>query len=106
VKAASQLAHSRHRIGTDGQLVLGYTIPMEPQSVRLHVQMGPHMHHRLNVEASRTGLSVAELIRRAVEEVYSTSHRPRLHGWQASLGFWRRPDAAIAGRRPGIRLTD
>ena len=87
-------------------MVLGYTIPMEPQSVRLHIQMGPHMHRHLVVEANRTGLSVAELIRRAVEEVYATQRRPRLQGWQASLGFWRRPDAAVTGRRPGIRLSD
>jgi hypothetical protein len=90
--------------------VLGYTITMEsliePQSVRVHIQMGPRMHAHLVVEANRTGLSVAELVRRAVEEIYAPRRRPRLQGWQASLGFWRRPDAAVAGRRPGVKLRD
>jgi hypothetical protein len=79
---------------------------MEPMSARVHIQMGPAMHGWLAAESHRTGLSVAELVRRAVEETYRPALRPRLSGWQASLGFWRKPDAAVAGRRPGVRLRD
>jgi hypothetical protein len=51
-------------------------------------------------EAERTGLSMAELVRRAIDSTYRPHGRPKLHGYELSLGLWRRPDAALAGRRP------
>jgi hypothetical protein len=57
-------------------------------------------------EANRTGLAVAELVRRAVDQVYRPSPRTRVPGVEVSIGVWRRPDAAVVGRRPGVRLVD
>jgi hypothetical protein len=58
----------------------------------------------LNNEAMRTSVSIAELTRRALERVYQPGRRPRAGGVEISVGVWRRPDAAVVGRRPGIRL--
>jgi hypothetical protein len=75
-------------------------------SVRFNLFMSEAQHQLLTEEANRTGLSAAELVRRAVDRVYFPARRPRAGGLEVSLGIWRRPDAAIVGRRPGIRLTD
>jgi hypothetical protein len=41
--------------------------------------------------------------RRAIDETYALEHRPRVAGFQASVGWWRHPDAAVVGRRAGTR---
>jgi hypothetical protein len=75
-------------------------------SVRMHVLVTEAQRDALVSEANRTGLSVTELVRRAIDRVYLPDTRPRAGGFEVSLGLWRRPDAAVAGRRPGIRLVD
>ena len=60
-------------------------------------------HAFLIEEAHRTGLSLAELVRRALDASYKPDERPRLRGFDISLGIWRAPDAAVAGRRGGGR---
>ena len=57
----------------------------------------------LHRESGRTGLAVAALIRRAVDHTYRPEERPRLKGFDISFGIWGHPDAAVAGRRAGIR---
>ncbi len=42
---------------------------------------------------------MAELTRRAIDATYLPYDRPRMGGFELSLGVWRRPDAAMAGRR-------
>jgi hypothetical protein len=75
-------------------------------STRFNLLMTETQYTVLVDEANRTGLAVAELVRRAVDEVYRPTARPRVPGVEVSLGVWRRPDAAVTGRRPGIRLRD
>jgi hypothetical protein len=56
-----------------------------------------------------TGLPMAELIRRAVDQTYREKSRPKKRGWHATLGWYREPDAARIGRRmvpPKPRLYD
>jgi hypothetical protein len=60
-------------------------------------------HAFLFAEAHRTGLSVAELVRRALDASYRPEERPRVRGFDVSFGIWRSPDAAVAGRRAGSR---
>jgi hypothetical protein len=69
----------------------------------IHVHVPDRQYDFLNAESSLTGLPMAELVRRAIDHTYAPDDRPRLHGWQASVGWWRRPDAAVAGRRAGVR---
>jgi hypothetical protein len=70
---------------------------------RTHVTLTDAQHAFLVAEAHRTGLSVAELVRRALDASYRPAERPRLRGFDVSLGVWRSPDAAVAGRRGGGR---
>jgi hypothetical protein len=72
-------------------------------SHRTHVTLTDAQRDFLFAESARTGLPVAELIRRAIDGTYRPNERPRVRGFEASLGFWRRPDAAVAGRRAGPR---
>ena len=50
----------------------------------------------LRAEAHRTGLSAAELVRRALDASYRPGERPRVRGFDISLGVWRSPDASVA----------
>jgi len=75
-------------------------------AVRLHILVTDEQRECLEREADRTGLSVAELARRAIDRVYRPALRPRTRGLELSVGVWRAPDAAVAGRRPGIRLIE
>jgi hypothetical protein len=67
------------------------------------VTLSDRQHAFLRHEAGRTGLSLAELVRRAIDYTYRPYNRPRLRGFELSLGFWKRPDASVAGRRAGVR---
>jgi len=66
---------------------------------RTHVMLTDRQYAFLVDEAGRTGLSMAELVRRALDQTYRPHARPRLRGFELSLGIWDRPPAAIAGRR-------
>ena len=73
----------------------GYTWPI----VRTHIMLTVRQYRLLRDEASRTGLSMGELVRRAVDATYRPYDRPRLRGVELSVSVVRRPDAALAGRR-------
>lgn len=69
-------------------------------SRRTQIVLSDRQHAFLLDESGRTGLSMAELVRRAVDTVYRPHGRERIPGLELSVGVWRRPDAAVAGRRP------
>jgi len=64
------------------------------------VTLTDRQHAFLVDESQRTGLPLAELVRRAVDTTYRPHARSKLQGVELSIGVWKRPDAAIAGRRP------
>jgi hypothetical protein len=70
--------------------------------LRTHLMITHRQHAFLSHESARTGLSMAELVRRAIDVTYRPHARPRVSGYEISVGVWKRPDAAIIGRR---RLT-
>jgi hypothetical protein len=72
-------------------------------SRRTHLTLSDRQHAFLRHEAERTGLSLAELVRRAIDYTYRPHVRPRLGGFELGFGLWRRPDAAVVGRRAGRR---
>lgn len=72
-------------------------------SRRTQITLTDRQHAFLLEESFRTGLSMAELVRRAVDAVYRPHQRPRLRGYLVSVGVWERPDAAVVGRRPRTR---
>ena len=75
-------------------------------AVRFQLFVTERQYECLTREANRSGLAMAELVRRAIDRVYRPDVRPRAGGLELSVGIWRRPDAAVAGRRPGMRLVD
>jgi len=75
-------------------------------SRRTHVTLTDGQHSFLLAESSRSGLSLAELVRRAIDATYRPEARRRAEGFELSLGVWRRPDAAVVGRRPPRRISD
>jgi hypothetical protein len=80
-------------MGTHGQMAMK----------RMHIMLTDAQRALLRDESEATDLSMGELIRRAVDHVYRPHVRPRVHGWELFAGIWRRPDAAVAGRRVRAR---
>ena len=77
-----------------------------PMSRKTQLTLTDRQHAYLIGESIRTGLSMAELIRRAIDRVYRPELRPKIPGYEFSLGWWKRPDAAVVGRRKERRLTE
>jgi hypothetical protein len=75
-------------------------------SRKTQLTLTDRQHAFLLGESFRTGLSMAELMRRAIDRVYRPELRPKVPGLEVSLGLWRRPDAAVIGRRKERRLTE
>jgi hypothetical protein len=73
-------------------------------SRRTQITLSDRQHAYLVVESVRTGRSLAELVRRAIDGTYRPHSRPRVPGLELSLGVWTRPDAAVVGRRRARRL--
>lgn len=69
-------------------------------SRRTQITLTDRQHAFLLDESHRTGLSMAELVRRAIDGAYRPHGRERVPGIELSVGIWRRPDAAVVGRRP------
>jgi hypothetical protein len=83
----------------------GY-IHLHHVSRRTQITLTDRQHAFLVTESERTGLSMAELVRRAIDSVYRPELRPKIRGYELSLGFWDRPDAAVVGRRKHRRLAE
>lgn len=69
-----------------------------------HVVLTDDQYTFLRAESARSGLSMSELVRRAVDYADRPERRPRVGGFEVALGLWKRPDAATVGRR--LRLFD
>ena len=69
-------------------------------SRRTQITFTDRQHELLIDESNRTGLPMAELVRRAVDRTFRPARRRRLvRGFELSLGLWRDLDAAFAARR-------
>jgi len=73
-------------------------------SRRTQVTLSDRQHAFLVGESGRTGLSLAELVRRAIDGAYRPYVRQRIPGFELSLGLCSRPDAAVIGRRRPRRI--
>jgi hypothetical protein len=73
-------------------------------SRRTQIVLTDRQHAFLCSESARTGLPLAELVRRAIDGTYRPHERETVRGYELSLGLWKRPDAAVVGRRPPGRL--
>jgi hypothetical protein len=68
-------------------------------SRKTQITLEDKQHELLKAEAAIAGVSMAELIRRAVDRVYRPWTRPTVRGYEVNFGVWKRPDAAVIGRR-------
>ena len=66
---------------------------------RTQVTLTDWQHAFLLDEASRSGLSMAELVRRAIEQTYRPNVRRVVRGYEVNVNVWKNPDAAAVGRR-------
>jgi len=74
---------------------------------RLHVHVTERQYTLLAEEASRSGLSMATLVRRALDSTYRPAQRGSVKGYLVSFGAWRDPDPALVGRpKPSRRIRD
>jgi hypothetical protein len=83
----------------DGCVHLHHRPSEHAVSRRTQITLTDRQHAFLRDEAGRTGLSLAELVRRAVDATYRPHDRPRFRGVELSVALWHRPDAALAARR-------
>ncbi len=65
----------------------------------IHVLLTNAQHEFLRNESARSGLSMAELVRRALDATYPLAPRRHVGGFEVNVGLWRRLDAAVSGRR-------
>ena len=73
-------------------------------STRFHIILEDHQYRFLTDESERLSVSVAELVRRSIDRTFGLDGERKTAGLELSVGVWRQPDAAVIGRRPGIRL--
>ena len=73
-----------------------------------HFTLTDRQHALLVEESVRTGLSMAELVRRALDSTYRPALRPIVAGFHVNLGVTRGPDAGVVGRlaKPPRRVRD
>jgi hypothetical protein len=69
-------------------------------SKRTQITLTDSQHALLIDESNRTGLPMAELVRRAVDRSFRpVARRPFVRGYELNIGVWRDLDAAFAARR-------
>jgi hypothetical protein len=68
-------------------------------SRKTQITLEDGQHELLRAEAAVSGVSMAELIRRAIDHVYQPWARPTVRGYEIALALWKHPDAAVVGRR-------
>jgi hypothetical protein len=60
----------------------------------------------LLTESARTGLTMSELVRRAVDSTYRPGRLPLVRGFEFTIGLFKRPNASTIGRSNGRRLFE
>jgi hypothetical protein len=67
-------------------------------SRRTQITLAERQYELLRFEAFRSSLSMAELIRRAIDQTYEPRRRPAIRGYELGISLWRQPDIAVVGR--------
>jgi hypothetical protein len=75
-------------------------------SRKTNLTLSDDQHDFLLTESFRSGLSMAELVRRAIDRTYRPGARPRIKSYEFNVGLVRRPNAAMIGRHIGRRPLD
>jgi hypothetical protein len=67
-------------------------------SRKTQITLTDRQHRLLLEESVRSSVSMAELVRRAIDTVYRPNTRPVVAGFHVNVGLFRAPDAAVIGR--------
>jgi hypothetical protein len=67
-------------------------------SRKTQITLTDRQHRLLLEESVRSSVSMAELVRRAIDTVYRPNTRLVARGFHVNVGVVRSPDAAIVGR--------
>jgi hypothetical protein len=67
-------------------------------SRRTQITLSDRQYGLLRYESFRSSLSMAELVRRAIDTAYQPQQRPTVRGYELSVGVWRQPHVAVVGR--------
>jgi hypothetical protein len=67
-------------------------------SRKTQITLTDRQHRLLLEESLRSSVSMAELVRRAIDTVYRPNLRPVVRGYQLNVSAFRMADAAIIGR--------
>jgi hypothetical protein len=67
-------------------------------SRKTQITLTDRQHRLLLEESVRSSVSMAELVRRAIDATYRPRLRPLVGGFQVNVGLLRSPDAAVVGR--------
>jgi hypothetical protein len=67
-------------------------------SRKTQITLTDRQHELLLEESLRSSVSMAELVRRAIDATYRPKARPLVAGYQLNVGVLRAPDAAVIGR--------
>jgi hypothetical protein len=67
-------------------------------SRKTQITLTDRQHRLLLEESVRSSVSMAELVRRAIDAAYRPRLRPVVRGFQVNVGLLREPDAAVVGR--------
>jgi hypothetical protein len=69
---------------------------------KTQITLTDRQHALLMEESARSGLSMAELVRRSIDAVFRPTKRPVVRGVQVNLGVWRLPDAGVVARKTSM----
>jgi hypothetical protein len=72
-------------------------------SRRFQLTLTDRQYALLADESDRTGLAMAEIVRRAIDAVLRPHHRVRFAGYELNVSLSRQLDAALAARRLALR---
>lgn len=75
-------------------------------SRRTNFVLTERQYNFLLTESARTGLTMSELVRRAIDSTYRPGRLPLVRGFEFTIGLFKRPSASAVGRRGGRRLFE
>lgn len=67
----------------------------------VHITLTNEQHAWLTQESERTSVSLAELVRRAIDQTFAVGRRPILPTHELTVKFWSRRNG---GRRSGLPM--
>jgi hypothetical protein len=66
---------------------------------RIQLTLTDEQLEALERESATSGLSIAAIVRRALDYTFELNLREQVLGYELSVAVWRRPDAAAVKRR-------